>query len=283
MYGMIPNLSKPDAMAKTDAPTHAAVDCHFHLFAPGQGQPGARYVPAYGAEHGQWAAIAAQVGIRRGVLVQTSFMGTDNSQLLAELAAHPHTLRAVAVVQPDADADDLCAMHERGVRGIRLNLAGASHDLHAWQQADALWQTLAALGWHLEVHTDTGRFAQVCAQLPAHMPLVLDHMGRPDTAAAADATLQAARRRQASAPVWVKLSGAYRLPGVDAGALARLWLDTVGPERLLWGSDWPCTNHEACADYAALHAQLTHWLPDVTVRERVRVHNPASLYWEEGR
>lgn len=272
---MMPNLSKPESPP--------VVDCHFHLFAPGLGQPGARYVPTYGADHWQWAALASQVGVQRGVLVQTSFMGTDNTHLLAELAAHPQVLRGVAVVAPGVGAHELCAMHARGVRGIRLNLSGVSHDLRAWQGADALWQTLQELGWHVEVLTDSGRFAHVCAQLPAHVPLVLDHMGRPEAATPLDATVQAVRDRQVSAPVWIKLSGAYRLAGVNAGALARLWLDTVGPERLLWGSDWPCTNHEDCADYAMLYDQLAQWLPDAAVLERVRVHNPAHLYWADGR
>ena len=105
------------------------VDCHFHVFDAGQSQPQARYVPAYGASMAGWQAAAQPQGVQRGVLVQTSFLGTDNSRLVTELARNPATLRGVAVVDPGADAAELARLDNAGVRGIRLNLAGASHDL----------------------------------------------------------------------------------------------------------------------------------------------------------
>jgi hypothetical protein len=60
-------------------------------------------------------------------------------------------------------------------------------------------------------------------------------MGKPETMAAGDATVRALATRARQAPVHVKLSGAYRLGGLDAGALARLWLGELGLDRLLWG------------------------------------------------
>jgi predicted TIM-barrel fold metal-dependent hydrolase len=92
-----------------------------------------------------------------------------------------------------------------------------------------LWDALAALGWHLELHTDIGRLPGVLAQLPAALPLVVDHMGKPETVAPRDASVRALAARAQQASVHVKLSGAYRLGGLDAGALARLWLGELGP------------------------------------------------------
>src|SRR5688572_1807352 len=117
------------------ASKHPRVDCHFHLFSAGEGQPGARYVPGYDATFEAWSAAASAAGVHRGVLVQPSFLGTDNSRLCAELEAHPESLRGVAVIAPDWTAERLSALHGRGVRGIRLNLAGASHDVSAWAGA----------------------------------------------------------------------------------------------------------------------------------------------------
>lgn len=256
------------------------VDTHFHVFAARQAQPGARYVPGYDAPFSAWQAAAAPSGVRRGVLVQTSFLGTDNRLLLATLAQHPDVLRGIAVVPPDADFATLAPLHAAGVRGIRLNLSGASHQLPAWSAAAAVWDTLATLGWHLELHTDTDQLPGVLAQLPAALPLVIDHLGKPRAARAADATVRALAKRARRSEVHVKLSGAYRLDGVDAGALARLWLGEIGPHRLLWGSDWPCTNHEAHADYSVLWRALDDWLGDESATHAARVENPQRLYWK---
>jgi predicted TIM-barrel fold metal-dependent hydrolase len=264
---MTPDLSK------------TAVDTHFHVFAAHQARPGARYIPAYAAPLSAWAAAAQPLGVQRGVLVQTSFMGTDNRLLLDTLAQHPDALRGIAVVAPTADLPTLAPLHAAGVRGIRLNLSGASHDIVAWSAATGLWDALLALDWHLELHTDTGQLPEVLAQLPANLPLVIDHMGKPEAVSAGDATVRALAARAQQTPVHLKLSGAYRLGGLDAAALARLWLAELGPQRLLWGSDWPCTNHEAQSDYPALRRALDAWLDDAAAADAALVDNPQRLYW----
>jgi predicted TIM-barrel fold metal-dependent hydrolase len=294
-----------------------SVDSHFHVFKAGQALPGARYTPAYDASLAAWQAAAMPQGnrngfthgsahhITHGVLVQTSFMGTDNTLLLAQLAQHPATLRGVAVVSPAANLAGLAPLHSQGVRSIRLNLAGQLHDMSAWSAATALWDAVAQLGWHVELHTDTGALPGVLAALPQALPVVVDHFGKPATSSPRDATVAALRRRSQAGkagsatprlrlgepmpqvvpvpPVHVKLSAAYRLDaGLNAQPLARLWLGELGPHALLWGSDWPCTNHESQADYPALHAALGDWLgSDGDAVKAARSSNPMRLYWGE--
>ncbi len=264
--------------ARLSKPT--TVDTHFHLFDAGHAVPGARYTPGYDAQYAAWNALAAADGIARGVLVQTSFLGTDNSRLVQELRAHPEQLRGVAVVAPDVGADELAELHRNGVRGVRLNLAGRLSDLDAWRGAQATWDVLLRLGWHVELHTDIGALPVVLAQMPSALPLVVDHMGKPDAVRAGDATVQALRARASQGRVWIKLSGPYRLGGRDARALAQLWLGELGESRLLWGSDWPFTNHERDADYAALRRALDGWI-DEPARMRILAHNPQALYWAD--
>ena len=270
MYVMRPDLSKP-----------RAVDVHFHVFHAHVAQPGARYVPGYDAPLAAWQAAAAPLGITRGVLVQPSFLGSDHRRLRTELAAHPDTLRGVAVLTPDTPPAELARLHALGVRAIRLNLVGTDHNLAAWQGPHAPWPQLAALGWHVELHTDRGALPAALAQLPADLPLVIDHMGKPDAAHPRDPTVRALAQRAQHTPVHVTLSGAYRLGGLDAGALARLWRDELGPRALLWGSDWPCTNHEAEADIPRLRAALDTWVPDPAERHAALVDNPGRVYWGE--
>lgn len=264
---MIPDLSK------------TAVDAHFHVFKAGIAQAGARYAPVYDALFSSWQTQARPLGVGRGVLVQTSFLGSDNTQLVAELDRSPGVLRGIAVVGPEATLQTLQPLHLAGVRGIRLNLAGMSHELESWSSAAPLWDALASLGWHLELHTDIGRLPQVLAQLPGELPLVIDHMGKPEAVSADDATVRALTGRSQRSNVYIKLSGAYRLGGLNPGELSRLWLGELGAARLLWGSDWPCTNHESLANYPRLLESLHEWLGDEAVIEAVLSTNPHHLYW----
>jgi len=255
------------------------VDTHFHVFHAGIAVDQARYVPQYTAALKDWQALAQGVGVTRGVCVQPSFLATDNSLMLSALEAHSETLRGVAVVAADLHPDELKALHTSGVRGIRLNLAGVDHDIPEWTRAEPVWQTLHDLGWHLEVHTDQGVLPKVLGQLPSDIPLVIDHMAKPSEAKARDATVQALVQRAQHVPTHIKLSGAYRLGDVDASSLAHLWLHELGSQALLWGSDWPCTNHESSANYAALFAALVTWVGEQHLEE-VLSQNPQRLFWD---
>ena len=254
------------------------VDTHFHVFEAGVGIVDARYVPSYSARLADWLVQAQNVGINRGVCVQPSFLGTDNSLLLHVLAKHQDLLKGIAVVAPDVQVDALHAMHDAGVRGIRLNLAGISHDIPAWTRAEHVWQFLHSVDWHLELHTDQGRLPDVLKQLPSDIALVVDHMAKPQAVSEADPSLHALAQRAKGSAVHVKLSGAYRLGGLNADQLARLLISELGVDALLWGSDWPCTRYEHFADFEKLMSQAHRWLGDSHL-EKVLHDNPLKLYW----
>jgi len=267
------------------------VDCHFHLFDAGAGTPSARYRPAYAARIEDWLGLLAPLGDPYGVVVQTSFLGTDNTVLLAALRAMPGRLRGVAVVDPDVSDATLADMDAAGVRGIRLNLFGDPH----WARiGTAPWRGLfariAALGWHVEVHTENGQGGAVLAELDTALghcaaPLVLDHFGRPGQEGIADPVFEAAARIRQRRDVWVKLSAPYRLPpAMDWKELADKWRGVAGQDRLLLGSDWPWTNHES-DDRAAECAALFGWADQASAAAdagarfgALRWRNAASLY-----
>jgi predicted TIM-barrel fold metal-dependent hydrolase len=279
------SLSNQTDMPVFQAGSNVQVDTHFHVFKAGQSMPKARYTPHYDASLGAWHLHARAAGVTHGVVVQTSFMGTDNRWLLAQLALHGSMLRGVAVVDPGADLPLLADLHLQGVRGIRLNLAGKPHDMAAWAGAAGLWDALLQLGWHLELHTDDGRLPDIIGALPAALPLVLDHFARPANASMHDASVLAVRQRRqrGGGAVHVKLSAPYRLAaGLNPAHLTQLWLHELGPKALLWGSDWPWTNHEGGADYLALYSALDGWLAgDAQLALGVRSVNPLRLYWPE--
>jgi predicted TIM-barrel fold metal-dependent hydrolase len=253
------------------------VDSHFHVFQAHVGIATSRYVPTYDASINTWQTLAHAQGVQGGVLIQPSFLGDDNSQMLQAMATAPDLLKGVVVVSPQVPAAMLKAWHAQGVRGIRLNFAGVSHDMTVWRQATTLWDALLALGWHVELHTDQGRLPEVLPWLPSELSVVIDHMAKPQRASALDETVRLLAK-QANRSIYIKLSGAYRLGGVDAQALAKLWLSERGETNLLWGSDWPCTNHESLSNYPQLLNALAEWVGPSHV-ETILSTNPRRLYW----
>jgi predicted TIM-barrel fold metal-dependent hydrolase len=259
----------------------AAVDVHFHVFpAAGAQAPAApasasavRYRPAYGATLDTWSQAGAGHGVTHGVVVQPSFLGTDNGALLAALATMPGRLRGIAVVAPSTSCASMHALDALGVRGIRLNLVGRDHRLSGTERG--LVERADSVGWQVEVHVERGRLPEVLAQLQDVRTVIVDHFGKPD--GIDDTATWAAVERDAGR-LHVKLSAPYRLGGVDPAALVARWLERVGPGRLLWGSDWPCTNHEAAAPAAHLTAPLRAWLQDEAIVRRVLFETPLALY-----
>ncbi len=96
---------------------------HAHIFKAGLDlAPGRRYAPDYDATVDDYLAILDKHGVSHGVLVQPSFLGTNNSYVMKALHRYPDRLRGIAVVEPDIGFDSLAAMDAEGVVGIRLNL-----------------------------------------------------------------------------------------------------------------------------------------------------------------
>lgn len=257
------------------------VDTHAHVFsAESPAVPGARYRPAYGADLSAWRALWKVAGISHGVVVQPSFFGSDNREMLETLAADSRHLRGVAVLNPHADAATLARFHARGVRAIRLNLKGAAnYGAFATDSWRAFFDRVHALGWHVENFVDTGRLPAIEAAFEGTPVRVLfDHFGSPGIGKdSIDATFAAVRRLAETREVWVKLSAPYRLDGGDPRELAARWLDAVGPLRMVWGSDWPWTTHEQGNDYGRLRAALDDWIDAGLVRQ-VLWDNAARLY-----
>jgi predicted TIM-barrel fold metal-dependent hydrolase len=100
-----------------------ACDCHCHVFGPAARFPYAEprsYTPD-DAPLEAYLALLDRLGFDRGVLVQPSAYGRDNSAMLDALTRAPSRLRGVAVGGAELDAATLKRWHAAGVRGLRAN------------------------------------------------------------------------------------------------------------------------------------------------------------------
>ncbi|MBI1204743.1 MAG: amidohydrolase family protein [Rhodopseudomonas sp.] len=225
-----------------------AIDTHAHVFTH-QCRLAAerRYTPDYEAPLADYLAMLGAQGAAAGVLVQPSFLGTDNRYLLECLDRAPGRLRGIVVVEPGIGVAELDDMTRRGVVGLRLNWVAAASGWRPGAADAVLVDKAAARGWQVEVQARGPVLAGTLAFLmPRVERIVIDHFGLPASADPADdpgyaALLDAA----ASGRVWVKLSAPYRFAGVDAKTVGRRLMASFGAGRLMWGSDWPWTQHEA--------------------------------------
>lgn len=283
------------------APPAGGCDCHTHVFGPFERYPLARersYTPPPAPVEDLIARLD-RAGLARAVIVQPSAYGTDNRRTLEAVTAYPDRLRAVVVIDGTENEAALAEMHEKGARGVRLNLISAGGPRGA-TVAELLGRVAARIrpfGWHIQMYTDLDVVAENAATLQAlGVDVVLDHMAK------VDASLGAAHLRfpvladlVASGRFWVKLSGTYRVSPEFYGnrqvdALARA-LIALNPERMVWGTDWPhLANHNRVAsagpptidyhaiDYGRLLSLIPEWAGSETVTAQILSQNPARLY-----
>ncbi|HJV82371.1 amidohydrolase family protein [Noviherbaspirillum sp.] len=263
-----------------------SIDTHAHVFVRGLHLAAVRrYAPDYDAPLAAYLAQLARHGMTHGVLVQPSFLGTDNRFMLDAIRSSPLPLRGIGVVDPDIPRETLAAMAGEGMAGIRLNLIGKDiPDFYSGPWPRFL-RDLAQLGMQVEIHRAAADLPHIIAPLvAAGVNVVVDHFGRPDPSLGVrDPGFAYLLSIAATRKVWVKISAAYR-NGDDAVGerIARdaipLLLAAFGAERLLWGSDWPHTQFETTVDYGTVRALLDDWIPDVSVRRTILATTPAELF-----
>lgn len=271
-------------------PPPGAVDAHCHVFGPMAEFPfsaKAKYLPEdAGAE--ALFALRDHLGFARNVIVQASCHGTDNSATLHAIAASNGRARGVAVVDPGIDDAALQALHDGGIRGIRFNFLKRLVDDTPKDRFLNVARRLPA-GWHVVVYFEADILEDLRPFLDAiPVPLVIDHMGRPDVSQGPDGPDMRAFRRllDAREDIWFKATCPDRLDASndpwDAFADAVRPLVEDYSDRVLWGTDWP---HPNMQDNIPDDGHLVDMIPRIAVTEelqrRLLADNPMRLYWPE--
>ena len=271
-------------------PPEGAVDAHCHVFGPADRFPfsaKAKYLPQDAGPE-MLFALRDRLGFDRNVIVQASCHGTDNAATLDAIARSGGKARGVAVVDPAIDEAELQRLHEGGIRGIRFNFLKRLVDD---APKDRFLEVAGRLpkGWHVVVYFEADILAELRPFLDAiPVPLVIDHMGRPDVSQGPDGTdMRAFRSLLDSRPdVHFKATCPDRLDPAGApwnafvAAVAPLVADY--PDRALWGTDWPHPNmQDAIPDDGALVDLIPRIAPLPDMQRQLLVDNPMALYWAD--
>ncbi len=271
---------------RAQASAVTAVDCHAHIFKRGLKLASTRrYAPDYDATLDDYLRQLDANGMSHGVLIQPSFLGTDNSYLLEGLKAAKGRLRGIAVVEPTSTAEELRTLGEAGISGIRLNLVGQPIPAFEAEPWPSFLRRVADLNWQIEVQRAAKDWGSILPPLlSAGVSIVIDHFGLPDaTLGVEDPGFKLLLASGQERRIWVKLSGFYRIassPQGEATAVAAypLLRDALGLDRLVWGSDWPHTQFESQAAYDKARRFLDVLVPDAGERRQILGRNAAELF-----
>ncbi|RED17328.1 amidohydrolase family protein [Parasphingopyxis lamellibrachiae] len=273
------------------APPPGAVDAHCHVFGPKARfpfSPKAKYLPA---DAGPDALLALRdyLGFERNVIVQASCHGTDNAATLNAIARSNGKARGIAAVDPAIDGAELDTLHAGGIRGVRFNFLKRLVDDAPKDRFLEIARRIAPLGWHVVVYFEADILAELRPFIDAlPVPVVIDHMGRPDVSQGPNSPDMHAFRAlmESRADIWTKVSCPDRLdpagpPYADFVRAVRPLVEDY-PDRILWGSDWPHPNQQAVLPD---DGTLVDVIPEIAVTEALRkkllVDNPMRLYWPE--
>lgn len=268
--------------------TEAKIDSHCHVIDPARFPFAADtpYTPT-GQEIApidSFIRIMDQYRVRHALIVGTnSGYGQDLAPVRDAIARGEGRFRGIAVVANDIATADLRRLRQDGFVGIAFNTP--FHGTAYYAQARDLVHRLADLGMMLQVQV---RDDQLLDLLPliehTHVPLLVDHCGRPDPTRGLEqpgfqALLALGRTGRAS----VKLSGfsqfsRQRHPYADTWPFVAALLRTFTPAACVWGSDWPFLRAPERIDYAPLLHLIADLLPEPTDRHAVLWETPCRLF-----
>ena len=278
---------------------HGAVDAHCHVFGPGYEFPFAparKYTPCDASKQ-QLFALRDHLGFSRNVIVQATCHGADNGAMVDACRASNGLARGVATVRRTVSDEELLALHDAGVRGVRFNFVKRLVDFTPKDELMEIAGRIAKLGWHVVVYFEAQDLPDLWDFFTA-LPtvVVVDHMGRPDVSKDVDGPEFGLflKLMEEHPNVWSKVScperlsvtgptalDGERMPYRDVIPFARRIVERF-PKRVLWGTDWP---HPNLKDHMPDDGLLVDIIPNIAptsdLQHKLLVENPMRLYWPE--
>jgi L-fuconolactonase len=225
----------------------------------------------------------ASASVRRVIAVQAAETLAEALFLVGLANRYPIIAGVVAWVEPGSTSivEECAALASlpvvRGVRPIRDDNRSIAWMLDA--RLDQGWHALADTALSLDILVQDWReipLAALLARRLAPLTVILDHCGKPDVAGGQFAPWAVMIEEIAAlSNVSCKLSGLMNCaaPGATASDLAPYAnhvINSFGPDRVMWASDWPPL--DLASDYASW-AQIT----DIILASRPKAEREAIL------
>jgi L-fuconolactonase len=235
-------------------------------------------------------AARREAGVDGAILVQAANDHRDTERMLESMAVHPWILGVVGWVDLMAGAGAEAAAADLKSTG---GVVGIRHLIH--DEADPDWIVQPQVMEGLSVLADLGLAYDVVSVLPQHLAnvaivaeavpdlgLVIDHLSKPPIASG---DLSEWRRLFAAAAEYPNVSA--KVSGLDTAATPETWtaddlrpafdhaLETLGPDRLMYGGDWPVS--VLGGGYARQHAAFTALIAELSRDEQQAIKSGTAI------
>jgi predicted TIM-barrel fold metal-dependent hydrolase len=268
------------------ATDYRIIDPHVHVWKHDPKYPFAKdaRVPGRDATPEMLLELMKTNGVARTVIIQVIHYRYDNSYLADVLKRYPQYFQGVCRVDPldPAAPDHLSRLAEQGFRGVRISPAGnASGDWIAGPLMPPLWKRCEQLNVPMTVLTPVTRMPDVdkLASRYPNLTIVIDHMA--DSPLDQPQQLEKLIALKRYPKLRVKISHTWSLskqpyPYLDAQEQVKRLYDAFGPQRLMWGTDWPVCEAHTTYDKALtlvrddmkfLNAEDKSWVLSRTVEQ----------------
>ena len=269
------------------------IDAHQHFWDPARGDydwmtPDMPIHRVFGP--GDLHPLLDAAGILGSVLVQAAPTAAETDYMLDIAAREPRVLGVVGWVDfeaADASARIAALAGRPKLVGVRPMVQDLPDD--TWltrREIDDAFEAIEAHGLVFDALTFPRHLVPLLKRLGRHPELrsVIDHASKPRIARGdLEGWRKDMRVLARETGAFVKMSGLVTEAGEDWSVEALRpvvdhLIDTFGPERMVWGSDWPVVTL-ACT-YEAWWSETEELLRDLTEDERTAVlgGNAARLY-----
>ena len=269
------------------------IDSHVHAWADDDSEyPYATEIkPSRRASVEYLVQLMDQAGVNRAVIVQPRLYSWDNRYLMDCLRRFPGRFAAMGLVDPrSSDGPDRLGrlVREHGFGGLRLELRWEDNlDDFAREDRWPLWKRAEELGTCfgiLGTSKDHSCVEPMVARFPG-VKVVLDNLGGlpidpEDQAVLIDSIVSLAKYSN----VFVKVSNLQGksnsgYPFNNTYDLVRRMYDTFGPDRLMWGTDFPSVIINC--GYANAVELVRRHIPFFTDDDKERLfHKTAEKVWK---
>ena len=238
-------------LANAQPRKYRIIDSHVHVWKRDERYPWAKETtkpPEKDATPEMLLDLMRANDVERTVLIHVIYYRWDNSYAADVLKQYPEFFVGVARVNPASPAapDDLSRLVEaQKFQGVRLSPADdATGDWIRGPLMPPLWKRCRELNVPMTILAGTTRMPDIAA-LAEKFPdltVVIDHMA--DCPADQPQELRKLLALSRYPRVFVKISHTWSVskrayPYPDAQSQVKRLYDRFGPQRLMWGTDWP--------------------------------------------
>lgn len=252
------------------------IDGHTHVFCQDTqayplADPESSYRPATDGSAARLRECMAVSGVDRALTITAGFYGWDNRSTLDERAGNEDWLAAGVLVDPTSPsaAQDLAALVDAGASGLRIQ-----RHLHYDGDLDdpsitPLWAAAADLDITVDInatHEEYGTVENRLREFPSAR-FILDHCGYVSAALAPAGptvapVLELARYPNAYAKLtFLPVASREAFPFADVHGMVREIVDAFGPERCLFGTNFPQAQYCPELTYAQCVELFTEAVP----------------------